>query len=64
MKRLKRLFTLLFLLCTTVASAQYYTLTYMVDGKNYATYYLAEGDEIPTPSVPTKYEHVFVGWNV
>ena len=61
--------TLLLLLCSTVAFAgnsapadETYTLTYVVDGEDYATFNLAEGAAINLPAGPVKQNHVFVGW--
>lgn len=40
----------------------YYTLTYIVDGKEYKTYSLAEGDVIKPEPEPTKEGYSFSGW--
>ncbi len=62
--------TLLLLLCSTVASAnnpvvpadETYTLTYVVDGEDYAIFNLAAGAAINLPAGPVKQNYVFVGW--
>ena len=39
-----------------------YTLTFMVDGKVYASYSLVYGSTLPSVTAPTKEGHTFVGW--
>lgn len=64
MKITKLFISLLLLLCTTVAAvAQSYTLKYKVDGKDYATTSLAQGEAITYPTVPSKAGHTFLGWS-
>lgn len=64
MKNSRLLISLMLLLCTTVAAeAQSYTLKYKVDGKDYATTSLAQGEAITYPTVPSKAGHTFLGWS-
>ncbi len=40
-----------------------YTLTYQLDGEEYKTYQLAEGDPITPEPAPTKDGYTFLGWS-
>ena len=42
---------------------QYYTLTYMLDGKKYRDYSLQEGDAITPEQAPSKEGFTFSGWS-
>ncbi|MDO4994499.1 MAG: C10 family peptidase [Bacteroidales bacterium] len=46
-----------------VASEPTYRLVYMVDGKEYKSYYLKEGDPITPEPDPTKEHYEFSGWS-
>ena len=79
MKTFKHLFTALLLLCGMTASAnsttstassstqqgesETYTVTYLVDGNEYASYALPQGASIPTPEAPAKEGYTFIGWD-
>ena len=79
MKTFKHLFTAFLLLCGMTASAnsttstassstqqgesETYTVTYLVDGNEYASYALPQGASIPTPEAPAKEGYTFIGWD-
>ena len=46
-----------------VPSEPTYRLVYMVDGMEYKSYYLKEGDPITPEPAPTKENHEFSGWS-
>ena len=66
MKNSRLLISLMLLLCTTVANAMEvsdsYTAKFIVDGNEYASYTLSEGDALGMPAPPSKPGYAFVGW--
>ena len=66
MKNSRLLISLMLLLCTTVANgmevSDSYTAKFIVDGNEYASYTLSEGDALEMPAPPSKPGYAFVGW--